>query len=152
MITKLKQWFNTRFKSEDSEHDLDDLHIAAAILLLEVSRADADISEHEKATMMQVMQQQFAMSDQQIDALLTHIEAEQDEYTSAHPFIRLLNEGLSQAEKQTLLEGLWQVALSDEVLDKYEEYSIRKVSEWLYISHSDFIRTKVKVQQALGLD
>ncbi len=152
MITKLKEWFNTRFNSENSDHDLEDLHIAAAILLLEVSRADFDITEHEKTTMMQVMQKQFEMSAQQIDALLNHIEAEQDEYTSAHPFIRLLNEGLSQTEKQTLMEGLWQVALCDEVLDKYEEYSIRKISEWLYVSHSDFIRTKLTAKQRLGLE
>ena len=152
MITKLKEWFSSRFDTNSDDPELDDLHIAAAILLLEVSRADADISELEKNTMMQIMQKQFAMSDQQIDALLAHIEEQQDEYTSAHPFIRLLNEDLSQDEKQALMEGLWSVALSDQVLDKYEEYSIRKISEWLYISHSDFIRSKLKVKQELGLE
>ena len=36
--------------------------------------------------------------------------------------------------------------MSDEELDKYEESLIRKVSELLYVSHSDYIKTKLRVR------
>jgi uncharacterized tellurite resistance protein B-like protein len=40
------------------------------------------------------------------------------------------------------VEQLWLIAYADGVIDKYEEAAIRKASELLYVSHSDFIRAK----------
>jgi uncharacterized tellurite resistance protein B-like protein len=37
---------------------------------------------------------------------------------------------------------MWQVAFSDDHLDKYEEHLIRKVADLLYVSHSDLMRMK----------
>jgi uncharacterized tellurite resistance protein B-like protein len=37
---------------------------------------------------------------------------------------------------------MWRVAYADERLDKYEEHLIRKISDLIYVSHRDFIRTK----------
>jgi uncharacterized tellurite resistance protein B-like protein len=41
---------------------------------------------------------------------------------------------------------MWVIAFSDEELDKYEEYLIRKVSNLIYVSHSDFIKSKLKAK------
>jgi uncharacterized tellurite resistance protein B-like protein len=43
---------------------------------------------------------------------------------------------------------MWRIAFSDKRLDKYEDHLIRKVSELIYVSHSDFIKTKLKVRIA----
>ena len=74
-----------------------------------------------------------------------------EEYTSAHAFIRLLNEDLDQDAKLQLLSGLWRVAFADRILDKYEEQRIRKITDWLYLSHADFIRIKYKIMDEYGL-
>ena len=152
MITKLQEWLKSCFKDDEDSQQPEPLHIAAAMLLLEVGRADFETSEKEKDTMTVVLKSQFALNDEQVVSLMEHTLSEQDEYTSAHPFIKLLNEGLECDEKQLLMEGCWHVALSDAVLDKYEEYSIRKIADWLYVSHSEFIRSKEIVKSQLGLN
>ena len=152
MITKLQEWLKSRFQDDDDSHQPEPLHIAATILLLEVGRADFETSQQEKDTMTAVLKSQFQLNDEQVMSLMEHSLSEHDEYTSAHPFIKLLNEGLERDEKQILMEGLWRVALSDAVLDKYEEYSIRKIADWLYVSHSEFIRSKLTVERQLGLE
>ena len=39
---------------------------------------------------------------------------------------------------------LWDIAYSDGRIDKYEDYTIRKISDLLYIKHSDFIKAKLR--------
>jgi uncharacterized tellurite resistance protein B-like protein len=45
-----------------------------------------------------------------------------------------------------LVAQFWQIAYADGVIDKYEEAAIRKVSDLLYVPHSDFIRAKLSAQ------
>ena len=42
---------------------------------------------------------------------------------------------------------LWQVALTDRNLDKYEDYLIGKLGELLYVSRGDVIRLKNRVME-----
>ena len=62
-------------------------------------------------------------------------------------FTRLLNDNLSRSERINIIENLWRVAYADSVLDKYEEYYIRKVADLLYVAHSDYIKTKLKAAE-----
>jgi uncharacterized tellurite resistance protein B-like protein len=41
---------------------------------------------------------------------------------------------------------MWQVALADNALSRYEEHVIRKVSDLLYLSHNDFLLAKAAAQ------
>ncbi len=152
MFTKINQWLELTLKiSADSEDQQHTTQLAAAILLIEVSRADYQISNEEKQVIADVLTKQFSLSPHEAEKILNHALVEHDEYTSSHAFIRLLNEALTLESKLGLLEGLWSVAYADKVLDKYEEYHIRKIADWLYLSHSDFIRIKHQVMKALGI-
>ena len=153
MFEKINHWFATTLKigvQEDQQQH--SAQLAAAILLLEVSRADFDISEQEQHVILNVLAEQFDLSAQEAASIFNYARQEHEEYTSSHPFIRLLNDTLDGDEKRLLLKGLWRVAYADKRLDKYEEYHIRKIADWLYLSHADFIRTRHKVMQALGID
>lgn len=48
-----------------------------------------------------------------------------------------------------LLELLWEVVYADAVLEKYEEHLVRKLAELLYVPHSQFIATKLRVVERL---
>lgn len=152
MFSKINDWLDSTLNLKESE--VDKAHtsqLAAAILLLEVSRADFEISGTEKDVILQVLMQRFALAAEEAQAVLQYALDEHEQYSSAHPFIRLLNEELNQQDKLGLLEGLWEVAYADSELDKYEEYHIRKIADWLYLSHADFIRLKHKVLAALNI-
>lgn len=143
MFEKLNQWLTSTLDiGADNNSEQHTVQLAAAILLLEVSRADFDISSDEQQTIQQVLVKQFDLPSAEAKKVLDYALQEHDEYTSSHPFIRLVNEEMEMAEKQKLLQGLWEVAYADGVLDKYEEYHIRKIADWLYLSHADFVRIK----------
>ena len=152
MINKISDWLESTLQLKNSDKDEEHTtQLAAAVLLLEVSRADFDIAEKEKQTIAEILITQFKLQQEEAAALLRYVITEHEQYTSAHPFIRLLNEELSQIAKRRLLAGLWKVAFADGILDKYEEYHIRKIADWLYLSHADFIRIKHQVMQELDI-
>jgi len=152
MLDKISNWLESalHFKVEE-QNEQHSIHIAAAILLLEVSRADFDISKQEKQIITEILSNRFSLTKEESTAVLQYALTEHEQYTSAHPFIRLLNEELDQQAKYDLLAGLWRVAYADRELDKYEEYHIRKIADWLYLSHADFIRVKHKIMQELDI-
>ena len=63
-----------------------------------------------------------------------------------YEFTKLINDSYDYEQKVELIENMWRIAFSDKRLDKYEDHLIRKVSELIYVSHSDFIKTKLKVR------
>ena len=153
MLNKINQWLETTLNlGTQSDSDQHTAELAAAILLIEVSRADFEISTDEQKVISEVLTQQFSLSSNEADKVLQYAMEEHDEYSSSHPFIRLINEELDAKAKLGLLRGLWGVAYADGVLDKYEEYHIRKIADWLYLSHADFIRVKHQVLDKLNIE
>ena len=67
-----------------------------------------------------------------------------------HGFTKLLNAALTPPEKLDVLELMRRVALADRHLDKYEEHLVRKVADLLHVGHADFVRTKLRVQDAIA--
>lgn len=121
------------------------MHLASAALLIEVSRADFDIQDEELASIANSLITRFNFSKQEADSLIELAKSEQDSHVSIHPFVKIINEHCSVDEKKLLMEDLWRVAYADDKLDKYEEYQLRKIADLLYIPHSVFIQTKLKV-------
>jgi uncharacterized tellurite resistance protein B-like protein len=61
-------------------------------------------------------------------------------------YIKLINEKYTKKQKINLINMAWQIARADNFVDKYEEHRIRKLSELLYLKHSDFIKEKIKTK------
>ena len=51
-------------------------------------------------------------------------------------------------DKLMLLRNLWRIAYADGYLDKYEEHLIRKISDLIHVSHSDFINIKLEIKKS----
>lgn len=152
MFSKINNWLDSTLGiGADNSSEQHTAQLASAILLIEVSRADFEISDDEQKIILGILAEQFSLSDFEAGKVLEYALDEHDEYTSSHPFIRLINEEMEIDAKRDLLTGLWRVAYADGVIDKYEEYHIRKIADWLYLSHADFIRIKHQVQKNLNL-
>lgn len=135
-------------KASDEVDEQHVMHLASAALLLVVSRADFDIQDEELESIASSLTTRFNFSKQEADNLIDLARTEQDSHVSIHPFVKIINDGCSAEEKILLLEDLWRVAYADDKLDKYEEYQLRKIADLLYIPHSSFIKTKLKVIEA----
>ena len=150
MIKSLKEFFTHNDKGADNDTGPDAgnrIELAAAVLMLEISLADSSIDDDELLIIKNALVDRFHIEAGQVDELMDLARREVDLAVSLHDFTRLLNEKLGAAEKIQIIELLWKVAFADAVLDKYEEYYIRKIADLLYISHKDYIKTKHKVAE-----
>ena len=147
MITKLQQFFN-QYLSENNEavKPLEHrLQLASAVLMVEILYADDQINEDEEAVIRQLAKQRFKLDDVEIEALLRLAHDEKHEATDYYAFTSLLNAHYTQQQKVDLVEDFWQIAYSDNNLDKFEEHLIRRLADLLHVPHHDFIRTKHNV-------
>jgi uncharacterized tellurite resistance protein B-like protein len=124
---------------------IDPMPLAVAALLLEVARADQAVDDAERRTVIAAIARLCKLEGEDLDTLVATAAEAVDEAVSFYDFTATINEHLSQAQKMDLLETLWRVAQADGRVDHYEEYYIRKLADLLYLSHKDFIRTKLRV-------
>lgn len=118
------------------------VELSAAVLMLEISLADSDIADEERRLIEKTIQQQFNLDKEEALTLIELAQQEVDHAVSLYEFTRLINDSLAPAEKIRIIEILWRVANADAVIDKYEEYFIRKIADLLYVSHKDYIKAK----------
>lgn len=119
------------------------VELAAASLLVELMRADHEVSEDERAAFLDAVERALNIKPTQVSALVDEALSAADSATSTYEFTSLINDNYSPAQKASLIEAMWRIAYADGDLDKYEEHLIRKVAELTYVSHKDFIRLKL---------
>ena len=153
MVSSIKQFFDKFVKTDSGTSDeIPDhsLQISTAALLIEMMRADSEINEDEKVTITKSMRSKFSLSDEEISALLKLAEDKIWAATGYHEFTSLMNKGFSYEQKIKVIEHLWEVAFADNILDKHEEYMVRKIAGLIYVSHKDFIDAKLRVKIKLS--
>ncbi len=143
MLAKLRDFFRDNLSPETEDERHHPLQVAAAALLMEVSKADFAQDSGEYQRIAQLLEQRFDVDSETLDQLITLAESEFQQSNALHPFTRLINEHYQPEDKFRLLEALWHVALEDGRIDKHEEHLIRKIADLLYVPHREFIRAKL---------
>ena len=124
-------------------NDHDKLSMALAVLMLEVAKSDFQESDSEiQSITAWLSSQDLGLTKDDVTRLLDSARSEQARSAGLFEYTRRACERMSMEERVQLVEQLWLIAYADGVIDKYEEAAIRKASELLYVSHSDFIRAK----------
>lgn len=151
MLKQIRDFFQTEFGSDEDNPSgcmgEAQRRLACAALLIEVAIVDNEFDGAELATMKHILNTQFDIPENELDALIALAHSECSEATSMYQFTQLINQHCGQDEKYELVTGMWRVAFTDGDLDKYEEYIIRKVSDLIHLAHSDFIRAKHTARQ-----
>lgn len=150
MIKTIRQFFNTYIQQPDEKHDSPSEHalqIATAALLIEMMRADGTTHKDEELKIVKTISSRFDLSDEESKALIHIAEDEVWKSTGFYEFTSLINKGLSYKDKVKVIEYLWEVALVDTHLDKYEEHMVRKIADLIYVDHKDFIEAKIRVKK-----
>jgi uncharacterized tellurite resistance protein B-like protein len=142
MIEALKKLFEVPQQEtlKDKEHRL---QLAAAALLIETARADFSQDKVEQDELEKLLNESLELDRKEIRALIDQATAQLDETTSLYDFTLVINDHYLPAQKLELIASMWRVAYADGRLDKYEEYLIRQVAELCFVSHQDYIRTKL---------
>lgn len=152
MFKSLKEFLVSNLptdEQDDSNHERS-VELCAAVLMMEISLADTELHEDEHRFMGEAIQRYFHLDEEQAQTILQLARQELDHSVSLYEFTRMMNDTLTQRDKVRIVEMLWQVANADAVIDKYEEYYIRKIADLMYVSHTDFIKSKHKAQDSTG--
>ncbi|MCG6934929.1 MAG: TerB family tellurite resistance protein [Proteobacteria bacterium] len=150
MIDTLKNFLTHSLRPSMLEKQTDEwelTRLAAAVILVEVMYADHRVEASEREAVVRSLQFCFSLSPDEAHALLDQAETRVKDVVSLHEFTSLLHQHLDTDEKVNLLEQIWRIVLADEEVDKYEEHLVRQIANLLYISHSDYIRAKLRAQE-----
>lgn len=144
MLDKIRQLFAAE---EDSEtQSMTHLHMAACALLLEVAWADHSIADAELQQIRQRMQTLFDLPEDTILELIQQSRQAHDDSVGLFAYTRLLNDHLDAAQKTEVVRSMWSVAFAEGGLDRFEEATIRRVADLLYVPHANFIATKLETR------
>ena len=150
MIESIKSFFDKKLSKTQTEEQqtptLSKIDLTCAALLIEVMNSDHEMDQREMDEFVKVLKQSFAIEEEDLDELVTLAKEEAKQATSLYEFTRLINDSYDYAQKLALIENMWRIAFSDKKLDRYEDHLIRKITELIYVSHSDFIKTKLKIK------
>ena len=148
MIRKIKDLITKISNKEEIEESSNLLQLdrACAALLIEIAFADKNFDEREKESLKESLLKSYAIDVETINEIINDAEKTVEESTSLYEYTRIVNDEFEYPQKLNLLENLWKVAYADETLDKYEEHLLRKISDLIHISHSDYINVKLRVR------
>lgn len=122
-----------------------DVERISAALLVEIARADHVLDEEEIESITMALQGSSSLTIDELGGIVSGAVVDADAAVSLHEHVRLVNEHFDRDQKIQLLEQMWRVAAADGNIDQYEDYTIRKLSDLLYIRHSEFIQAKLRV-------
>jgi len=145
-------FFKKIFKTEESEKPTIDDNTstkACIALLLETSMADEILDESELLALKNTLQKDFQINEDEIDELIDFAKENVEDSTSLYEFTRDINDNFDATERVKLIESMWKIAYADGNIDKYEEHIIRKVSNLIYVAHSDFIKAKLSAKEQI---
>ena len=148
MIKKIKELISNLSDKDVQENSQDPslINNACAALLIEIAYADKDFDESEKMSLKNSLMTTYKIDEIEIDELILDASQSVQESTSLYGYTRIVNDEFSYDEKLNLLKNLWKIAYADGNLDKYEEHLLRKISDLIHISHSDYINIKLEIR------
>jgi uncharacterized tellurite resistance protein B-like protein len=144
----LQQWLKHLQTKDTTQSQSDEFWFerVSALLLAEISRADSEIDDTELVTIAQAIKSSsHSIDSAEIDEIIASAKQDSDNTISFREHVRLINKNCSREQKLSLIEQMWRVAYADGDLDKYEEYTIRKLADLLYVEHQELIKAKLRV-------
>jgi uncharacterized tellurite resistance protein B-like protein len=132
----------------DAEHTL---QLATAVMLMEVMRADADISPAERLAVIDALRGSFELSEDEVTRLVELAEQAAKDATDWFEFTSHINAHFDVPQKVRMVEYLWRVAYADGRLSAHERHVMWRISDLLHVPHGAYINAKMRATQAAGI-
>ena len=156
MLGSLRKLFQERIAPgisdptpEAREHGL---RLAAAALLFEVVRADAEVKADELTVMRAAVQSVFGLTGAEADELVRAAEEASRNAVSVYELTQVVDRELDPEHKKRLVELLWLVAFADSEKTPHEEQMVRKIAALLHVPHPDFIDARRRARASSGIE
>lgn len=145
MLKSLKQFFDRHVLADaqgEGKRADHALRVATAALLFEVMRMDGELKEVERHAMTAAIQKNFQLTAEETAELTRLAEAEAEQATDYYQFTALINKHYTPTQKEQVVEHMWQVALADHEIDRFERTLVHKVADLLHVPRPTQIATR----------
>ena len=140
---------STEIETSSSKTASKKYQVATAALLVEIAKADGDISKDERKRIIDLMKNDFDLDDECVNELLALSEKKVKDSVSIYEFSSVINESFTQPEKLDLIKNLWRIIYEDGKLDSHEDRLIKIIGSTMNLEHKDVIGAKLFVKQEL---
>jgi uncharacterized tellurite resistance protein B-like protein len=135
----------------DQSH-ADELHLAAAVLMVEAINLDGEVVEEETAAVKRLLASRFSLSDTESQDLFAMAQDQHEASVSLHRYTKTIKDRFSEEERVELIELLWEVVYSDGSLHAYESNLMRRIGGLIYVSDRDRGDARKRVLQRLSAE
>ena len=151
MLKNFRQFFDQHMRAPGHGHGKGAEHalrVATTALLFEVMRADREMKDAERHAVNAAIQARFRLAPEEIATLLRLAEAEAEQATDYFQFTSLINDHYTSAQKEQVVEHLWQVATADHEIDRFERTLVHKVADLLHVPRAAQIAARERALRA----
>lgn len=153
MLRAIRDFFSSQLSDDaaDATHDAEHrTRLATAALLVEMTRADSEVTDDERRAVDAGLQEVFGLDAAETAELVRLAELEVKKSASLFQFTHLVDKAYPMERKIRIVELLWRVAYSDSCKNHHEEHLVRKIAELLHVPHSAFILARHKAEESSG--
>ncbi len=124
----------------------DDSRLALAALLVRIARADGQYDDDEKSRIINVLTGRYGLAPDAAVALRSEAEVLESEAPDTVRFTRAIKDAVPYEDRETVIEALWDIALSDGERDHEEDALIRLVAPMLGVNDRDSALARQRVK------
>ena len=131
-------------------HTVEEIHVAAAALMVEAARLDGDFDDKERVRIGDILKRRFEMDDHSVAEILELATGAVDSVPELYGFTKTLRDNFTHDERVAMLELLWEVAYADGALHDYEASLLRQVTGLLYVTDQESGAARKRALERLG--
>jgi uncharacterized tellurite resistance protein B-like protein len=150
MLKIIGNLISHRSPAFDKPAEEDRIVVATCVLLLEMAHSDGEFHDMEGLVVEDLLARKYDMPPEARKELIEYARRKSDASIDLHQFTRQINENFTAEEKMQVVRTLWRIVYADGVLDRYEDFLMRKLVTLLRLSHRQMIEAKVKVLDEVG--
>lgn len=130
--------------------DLPDETTVAVGLLLEVIRMDDDYDAAERTAVARTLSRRFGMSESDASRMVVEATAKPRTTYDDNQLLKSVTQHFSAEQKTALLEMLWEIALADGELHRFENHAILAIANQLGMGQAELNATQATAKARLA--
>jgi uncharacterized tellurite resistance protein B-like protein len=134
LLDSIKRMFGSATEARpvaDSRANVDPLHLAACVLLLDIAHADGEFTDAERKHIEGVLERHFSLKPDEGRALMQLADTDRRQAVDHFSFTSQLRANYDTGQKMVLAEIMWGIVLADGQIAEHEHYLTRKISNLL---------------------
>ena len=136
MLDRLRKIFEVGGPSTEQpgQQNVDDLHLAAAVLLIEAARMDDTFDSEERVIIANLVRSKFDLSENEASSLINLANQVAENSIELSRFTKQIRDSFGHDDRVEMVEMLWRVVLADGELHDHEASLLRRAAGLLYVT------------------